>query len=179
MHSVLKLCETAEHWNSISFTLPDYVRWRSLKMHWPFNFYVQVLSISGSMLETVFKHLDLQRTLLCNYHLSSSYAVHIVQTTGENTQHTKQLSLYVSFPLSPLSYMLSSDCRRRFLWPPQWPPEGASAGVSCHRAALHSELSWCVAVDLLWNKYKWNVSSVMNHYSDGNHLMLIFRKLLY
>lgn len=158
MHSVLKLCETAEHWNSIAFTLPDSVRWRSLKMHWPFHFYVQVLSISGSKLETVFKYLDLQRTLLRDCHLSSSYAVHIVQTTGENTQRTKQLSLHVSFPLSPLSwYMLSSECRRRFLWPPQWPPEGASAGVSCHRAALHSELSRCVAVDLLWNECKLNV----------------------
>ncbi|XP_038549320.1 uncharacterized protein si:dkey-103g5.4 [Micropterus salmoides] len=41
----------------------------------------QVLGISGSMLETIFKQWDSQGTLLCNSHLNSFHPVHIVQTT--------------------------------------------------------------------------------------------------
>lgn len=49
----------------------------------------QVLGISGSMLETIFKQWDSQGTLLCNSHLNSFHPVHIVQTTGGDTHfHT-------------------------------------------------------------------------------------------
>ncbi|KAM7413322.1 hypothetical protein PAMA_020625 [Pampus argenteus] len=51
------------------------------KMELVWSYGSQVLSVSSSVLETVFKQWDSQGTLLCNSHLNSAHPVYIVQTT--------------------------------------------------------------------------------------------------
>lgn len=82
---------------------------------------VQVLSISGSVLETLFKQWDSQGNVQCSSQFQSSRPVYIVQTTGgdaDSQRHTMAfmsctLSLCDSPPLSNISLFpvyLSSSC---------------------------------------------------------------------
>lgn len=68
---------------------------------------VKVFGISGSMLETVLKQWEPQRTRQCNSHLNSSHPVYIVQTTGGDTNSAQSDFLCVC--LSPFaSHILAS-----------------------------------------------------------------------
>lgn len=60
---------------------------------------MQVLAISGSVLETVFKQWDPQGIVQCNSHLNSSHPVYIVQTTGGDThiRTTHKVTFCLSF----------------------------------------------------------------------------------
>lgn len=59
-----------------------------------FYIHVQMLSISGNALETVFNHVDRLKILLCSSDLGSSQVVHLVQTTGE-TSRSALLPLFI------------------------------------------------------------------------------------
>lgn len=83
---------------------------------------VQVSSVSGSVLETIFKQWDSQGNLQCSSQIQSSRPVYIVQTTGGDAAahnafyvlHFIALQLSLSFSLSlfenPPPIYLSSSC---------------------------------------------------------------------
>lgn len=136
-------------------------------MRWlsnPFCFHVQVLILSRNVLETIFKHLVQPKILLCSSHLSSTHAVHLVQTTGETSW-----SVVLSFPLilytSCVSHDMSCEHRRRVLWPPRWTAEGASA-------TPYSELGRFVTLILLQT-----LKPMQNQIACGNRLPFVFRRL--
>lgn len=101
-----------------------------------FCFHVQVLSLSGIVLETVFKHLEHQEILLCSNHLSSSHAVHLIQTTGETSR-----SVTLSFSHS--LYLLC-DRAHVVLWAQMQVSSASSAASrrSSSNTSLRAPLVW-------------------------------------
>ncbi|MEQ2169473.1 hypothetical protein GOODEAATRI_025586, partial [Goodea atripinnis] len=103
---------------------------------------LQVSSISGSVLKTVFEMWDSQGTLQCHSHHKSLRPVYIVQTTGGDTlsNNYRHIDNRVFFYPAADFFVVPCDthdllfllhlyhnCRGGILWRPQWPPRGNSA----------------------------------------------------
>lgn len=99
----MKLCETAEHWNSIAFTLPNHVRRWSFKMHWPLtkNYWISMDRCWASQAACWRQFLNIwtSRGLSCATAIPAPHMLSILFRPQVRTHSTQSNSLCLSLSL--------------------------------------------------------------------------------